>query len=322
MTVVKHVLAALLVTAVAMDARADDVVRFLVEYHAPVECPDARVFTAGITGRTERARIAKGDDAARVEVTIETARGNEGRVRITGKGREPVERSVRGASCGEIADALALITALAFDPDASSESHPPPELPPAAPVEKRIPEVPPARPSPALAWAFEGALGAVVYEGSLPTPDLGVFAKVGAGSEGALFAPKAFLFARRVSGEVRRSEGSAEFSIFAVGVAGCPVRTPANGALSLRPCAGFELGALSAQGVGLLVEKRQTRLWSAPFVSLRGQWLFWGQFFAAAESGVRFPLQRQHYSFDSGEKVHDIPGFSADLGLEAGVMLR
>lgn len=318
----KHVFAALFVTALATSVHADDLVRFLVEYHAPAECPDARVFTAGITGRTERARIGKGDDAARVEVTIETARGNEGRVRITGKDREPIERSVRGASCSEIVDALALITALAFDPDATSESHAAPEVPPAAPVEKPVPEPPLARPSPGLVWSFEGAPGVVVFDGSLPSPNLGLFANVGASSEGALFAPQAFLFARRVSGDVRRSEGSAEFSILSFGIVGCPVRIPANGALSFRPCAGFEIGALSAEGVGLLVEKRQTRFWSAPILSLRGHWRFWDGFFLAAESGVRFPLQRQHYSFESGEKVHDIPRISLDFGLELGVMLR
>lgn len=310
---------ALFVITLAVSARGDDVVRFRVEFNAPAECPDARAFTAGITGRTERARIAKGEDAARVEVTIESALGNEGRVRITGPGRDPIERSVRGAGCSEIVDALALITALAFDPEASSESRPAPPPEP-EPVPKPPPPVATVS-GEGLHWAFAGALGVVGVDTALPGSDLGIEANVGADSEGALLAPKVFLFARRVSGDVAKSEGRAEFSVTSFGLVGCPLRIPALGAFSFRPCAGFELGAISAEGLGLLVEKRETKFWSAPILGARGGWRFASRFFAAAATEVRFPLQRQHYSFESGEKVHDIPRISLDLSLEVGVLL-
>jgi hypothetical protein len=313
---------ALFVITLAASARGDDVVHFRVVYHSPADCPDARTFAAGITGRTERARIAKGADSVLVEVSIETATGNEGRVRITGKEREPIERSVRGADCGEIVDALALITALAFDPDASSERRALPEPEPAPVSEPVTPPPPPPPPvSDALEWSLEGALGVVAFDTSLPSPDLGFFGSVGVSSEGAVLSPKFFLFARRVTGDVVKSEGRAELGILSFGVVGCPIRVPASGAFSFRPCAGFEVGAISAEGVGLLVEKKQTRFWSAPILSARGEWRFANRFFAAAAVGARFPLIRQHYSFESGEKVHDIPRVSFDFGLELGVDL-
>lgn len=310
---------AVFVITLATNARGEDVVRFRVDYHAPAECPDARAFTAGITGRTERARIARGEDAARVEVTIESASGNEGRVRITGPGREPIERSVRGAGCNEIVDALALITALAFDPEASSESRPEP-APAPAPVQKPIAPAAPVVDE-SLHWAFAGALGIVALDSSLPGSGFGFQANAGADSEGALFAPKLFAFGRRVSGDTTKGGGRAEFSITSFGLVGCPLRVPDAGVFSFRPCVGFELGALSAEGVGLLVEKRETELWSAPIVSVRGEWRFATGFFAAGSAAARFPLQREHYSFESGEKVHDIPRISFDLGLEVGVLL-
>lgn len=310
----------LFMITLAASARGDDVVHFRVVYRSPADCPDARTFAAGITGRTERARIAKGEDSVLVEVSIQTATGNEGRVRITGKDREPIERSVRGASCNEIVDALALITALAFDPEASSESRPPSEPEP-APVEKPIAPAPPSsREEDGLEWSVEGALGVVPIDTSLPSPNLGYSAAVGASSTGALLAPELFLFGRRVSGDVVKGEGRAEFGISSFGIVACPLRFPATGAFSFRPCAGFELGALSAEGVGLLVEKKQTRFWLAPIVSARGEWRFASPLFAVASMGARFPLNRQHYSFESGEKVHDIPRISFDLGLEVGVV--
>jgi hypothetical protein len=311
---------ALFVITLAAGARGDDVVPFRVVYRSPADCPDARTFAAGITGRTDRARIAKSEDSVLVEVSIETATGNEGRVRITGKDREPLERSVRGAGCSEIVDALALITALAFDPEASSESRPPPEPEP-EPVDEPVKPPPPPPATDALAWSLEGALGVVAFDTSLPSPDLGFSGSVGVSSEGAVLSPKLFLFARQVSGDVVKGEGRAEFGILSFGVVGCPIRVPASGAFSFRPCAGFELGALSAEGVGLLVEKKQTRFWSAPIVSARGEWRFANPLFLDASMGARFPLNRQHYSFESGEKVHDIPRVSFDLGLEVGVVL-
>jgi hypothetical protein len=117
-----------------------------------------------------------------------------------------------------------------------------------------------------------------------------------------------------------KGEGRAAFGILTFGVVGCPLRIPASSAASFRPCAGFEVGASSAEGLGLLVEKKQTRFWSAPILSARGEWRFSGPVFAVVSTSARFPLNRQHYSFESGEKVHDIPRISFDLGLEVGVV--
>ncbi len=57
--------------------RAEEIVRFRVEYSAPAGCPRARDFTAGVTGRTERARIAKGSDTVLVDVRVQSAEDME-----------------------------------------------------------------------------------------------------------------------------------------------------------------------------------------------------------------------------------------------------
>jgi hypothetical protein len=312
-----------LVVFAATSVKAQEIVDFRVDYAAPDQCPDATQFTALVTGRTERAKPSQAPGAVRVEVRIETAAGNDGRVKVTGSGREPIERSVRGASCAEIVDALALITALQLDPEASSEvrreepppAKPTPPSPPAPPPKARVKDD-------GLVWSFDAALGLIPFDSTLPGPDLGFAASAGASSEGRLFAPEAFVYARRTTGDVGRGEGRGEFSILAFGVLGCPVRTPARGQLAFRPCAGFELGALSAAGVGLVLEKKETTLWIAPLVAVRGEWQFTPTFFASGTLGVRFPLLRQHYFFESGENVHDIPRVSVGFDLGIGVRLR
>lgn len=296
---------------------ADGVVRFRVEYRAPPECPDARAFVAGVTGRTKHAMIAPGPDARAVEVVIESAPALEGRVRIAGPRGELAERSVRGAACREVVDALALITALSFDPEASSEVTRDPVPEPAAP-----PPVAAGPRAPSLVWSLYAGLTLVPFESALPGSDLGFGAAVGASSEGAILAPLTLLMVRRTTGDVARVGGRAELGVTSAGLVGCPVRIPAQGSLALRPCAGFELGRLDAEGVNLTQGRRHSSVWLLPTVGARGQWQFSAPFVASAELGAGFPLKRQHYTFDSGERVHDIPRVSLGAALELGVELR
>lgn len=298
---------------------ADGVVRFRVEYRAPPECPDARAFVAGVTGRTKQAIVAPGPDARAVEVVIESAPALEGRVRIAGPRGEIGERSVRGAVCREVVDALALITALSFDPEASSEVT---DEPVPAPAPEAPPSVAAGPRAPSLAWSLYAGLTLVPFESALPGSDLGFGAAVGASSEGAIVAPLTLLTVRRTTGDVARVGGRAELGVTSAGLVGCPVRIPAQGALALRPCAGFELGRLDAEGVNLTQGRRHSSVWLLPTVGARGQWQFSAPFVASAELGAGFPLKRQHYTFDSGERVHDIPRVSLGVALELGVELR
>ncbi len=229
-----------------------------------------------------------------------------------------MERTVVAKSCEEVVDALALITALAFDPEASSK-------PRAPEVEAPKPSEPVAdRPvaSPALVWSFDMGLGLVPFDSVLPGNALGFAAQVGVSSEGTSFAPELLAVGERRSGEASGAGGRAQFSLTTFALLGCPVRAPATGPLAIRPCAGFEIGSLHAEGVGVIVEKRPSRLWTAPIVGGRGEWAFAAPFVAHLSLFASFPLTRQHYFFDSGERVHDIPRVSASFEVGVGVRLR
>jgi hypothetical protein len=299
-------------------ALAEEEVRFRVDYDAPSGCPAARDFTAGVTGRTERARIARSADTVVVEVRVASGALIEGRIHIRGVDREAIERTVRAASCAEVVDALALITALAFDPDASAEARPreaEPDLPPPNPPPGPTPPSPRPSSQAELEWAFGLGIGLIPFDSALPGNDVGLAAFVAASSEGKTLAPEVLVIATRRTG----SASQAKFSLTTLTLAGCPLRFPATGALAARPCAGFELGALSAEGVGLAIERRPTRLWLAPMLLGRGEWRFAAPFAAHVGVGLSVPLTRQHYFFDSGERVHDIPAVSAGMELGLGV---
>ncbi|MEJ7733477.1 MAG: hypothetical protein WKG00_30315 [Polyangiaceae bacterium] len=104
--------------AIAGTARADDRAAVRVVYRGGEGCPVASAFTAELMARTTRVRTAGADEAAR-EVRVEvqaTGVESSGRLVVDGGG----VREVKGATCAEVVSALALITALAFDPDAQT----------------------------------------------------------------------------------------------------------------------------------------------------------------------------------------------------------
>ena len=103
-------------------------------------CPGAAVFLDEIQWRTDQARVVGPAEAA-LEVRARVVRRGpvtRGRL-VLGTGKDAIVREVEGASCEEVVSALALITALALDPHASTATKrpaapgfaPPPPPPPA-----------------------------------------------------------------------------------------------------------------------------------------------------------------------------------------------
>jgi hypothetical protein len=119
--------------------RADDREPVRVEFRAPAACPDEAAFFAQMQARTARVRrAAPGEDARVYDVTIVAeARGFVGRLVLHERARTSHARQVAASECADVIVALALIGALAVDPNADSAPIP---LPPA-------PSGPPAPPA-------------------------------------------------------------------------------------------------------------------------------------------------------------------------------
>jgi hypothetical protein len=93
-----------------------------VDYRREGACPDGDAFFGAVRARTEKARPATGGEAARtLKVTVaEEARGSRGTLSIVaadGASSTSV-REVRAATCDDVVSALALVAALAIDPEA------------------------------------------------------------------------------------------------------------------------------------------------------------------------------------------------------------
>jgi hypothetical protein len=185
---------------------------------APASCPDEATFRGLVSARLGYDPFVT---AGALALTVDfRRRGNEavGRLNLTGENREKRgERTLRAGAddCFELATSMALIAAVAVDPDAvkahaqsesstaTPETSPPPPAPPKVepkPVDRSPPPVHAPLPPPAVVDQFERGvrveLGAVLPVGIVPAPRGGIragaTADIGAwsiGAEGAFLFP-------------------------------------------------------------------------------------------------------------------------------------
>lgn len=117
-----------------------------VSFEVTAPCTDAWRFAHEVLGRTTRARLATGDEGwlFRVEI-IDESGSSKGRLTMARPDAPATDRSLVGTSCDEVATALALVSALAIDPEARAEIPRVPIEPPPKPVD---PKPPAPRPAP------------------------------------------------------------------------------------------------------------------------------------------------------------------------------
>jgi hypothetical protein len=284
-------LASFVVALIARDGRAA-VQPVRVDYEAHEGCPSVAVFLEELTSRTRLARAARpaspDEDALDVRVRItRKGDGSNGKITLSKEG-DARAREVDGATCHEVVAALALITALKIDPEASlaprprgSEAPSPilndvPESAPEAPRVSPPPAVAPAPPTPLASRPpvtpppRRPASSASIAEPSPPSPatlrtTLGVHV-----SAAFLVAPRgllgggpfvelqtdlglgaSFRFAAEVTttGALDFGLGVARFTRGVVRLDACPALISAARWLTLAPCLGADGGFLRGEGL-------------------------------------------------------------------------
>jgi hypothetical protein len=296
--------AVFLVSTVARNAYAQSAiedVRF--EYRAPAGCPNEDWVVRRIQARTDRfRRVTDAASARSFSIAIaESPAGFLGTLEITepdasGAGRT-TSRRIEAPRCIEVADGLALISALTIDPRAA-------EAPPIGEASTesgsgsgseavaRGPEAPSSRPEPLPGrtateasedTGTEGAderrsssyvrvgAGFVGTAGVAPQPMYGgqVFAELGVRPGRRWFAWAARLNLRHVRREgLEFAEGNAHFRLSTAGAELCPFRVPVP-TLELGPCLTGELGLLEAEGTENAAPQQSQRAWTALGALLR-----------------------------------------------------
>jgi hypothetical protein len=293
---------ALLASSLAWPAHAESVQPVALDYSAHPGCPSEHEFFRELSARTGLVRRAEpSDDAEPVRVRIiEVPGGSRGELTI-GAGDGGAKREVSAAHCEQLVAALALMTALAFDPDAIATPEPPevppapePPPPPASRSEPRPP--PPAREPTHARTRFQAGvaleLGNAVAAGVQPSvrPFLGV----------ARERANAFGYAIRLSGgstqgETAVADGAGELTLTSARLELCPLHVPPAGPLWLSGCAAFEAGQLTARGRDVSPIRRVARPWFATGVGARVELRLLEMLGLELGGALLFPLVRDRF---------------------------
>lgn len=336
----------------AAPAHADDTEPIRIAVSAPPGCTDTALFTAEVSARTARARSAQPGEAARAfTVTITASAGKaHGTLVIDDPHGPGAARAVGGRTCAEVASALALVTALAIDPRASTATLPPPPPPPPPRPHPPPPAVhpaeprPPPPPAPIPWWGPIGAPLPTLPYTWLPAPRWRVAAFLGVHAASALAPSFLPVFAGAVdvsrtgepvspsfrltlefadSPSLPVGDGAqlAHFRLFAARADAC-LRTPLVGPLSVSPCAFVEAGALRSEGITAFSPVVTTRPWVAPGLLARVQVDLVGWLILEAEGGATFPLVRDTFYFNPSLLAHEVPAAGGRAGGSVGFAFR
>jgi hypothetical protein len=316
-----------------------------LSYAAPLGCPTEAEFHALVAARTTHLLRPGATGAARsFTITIDAAPGRaRGALVIREASGREATREVPGEDCREVAEALALITAVAIDADArdpAAASPPVPLTPPSAPAIARSEPPRPAftAPTPGFSqprraaapyWRLSVGTHLVVTGAVAPDPLFGLqlLADVTLFSDWALAPTFRLSFVRGRSALASTDDGYARFTWLAGRLEVCPSTWPRSAAspraagpvrVGISPCALLDLGALTGEGSNTLDAADETRPWVAPGLLGRLQLDLFRALLLEVEAGVTFPLLKYRYYFSPTTTVFTVPTAALFGGLGVG----
>ncbi|HYQ00638.1 MAG TPA: hypothetical protein VER96_18295 [Polyangiaceae bacterium] len=275
---------------------------FRLEYWADGACPDAAEFARQIQTRAPGLRLAEGAEPALGFYAELAEHGGDATGRLTARspdGREMV-REVRGPTCTDVVTALALIAALAADPNQPWDDKAPPAPRPTKHVLRHVPDEPAPEflappPDPKERWTFGIGAGVGFESAIAPNPGYGFSVSLDAeGYPGSAWRPLLSLSAiRAITSSPQISDGATTtFDWFTFRFALCPARWPEETPLFIRPCAFFDGGFLGGEVDG----KSETKTWTAIGTFLRTEASFAEVLSFQLDGGLTVPLNRSSFS--------------------------
>jgi hypothetical protein len=298
-------------------------------WSAPAECP-AR---AQVEAQVERVlgRPLREVEGIDFSVRIEREQRRRFRLELTSESRAhtrlPRERVLFGRSCAEVADAAALAIAMAVSEDAAASGGPPPpaaepedeyaaepepeQPPPAAIAPARTADAAPAAPPAADGGGrveLSAGVGLWLDSAALPALAAGAGLEVSARYAALRLSISGGLFAAQEARPLAAG-GGGRFGLY-LGAALLCLQPSAEGLYAMG-CAGFELGRMTADGVGLDRGKNRATAWRALRAELGLGYRLNAWLAAVARIGGVVPLVSAEFLANGDERVHVLPSLSA-----------
>jgi hypothetical protein len=295
-----------------------------LEYLADSQCPSAATFATLVTERTKLIVFSSTEGrTARVELHGPNPEEVRGTLRIEDFGPAMDAREVHGATCAEVADALAFTLALSIDPNALPRVRKRPEVARPAPLPQVAAPKPLARAAPTkqqtpperlFQWRPE--LQGTTLVSTLPAPLLGAAIALS-----AAWSNQATALQLRASLSYMKAPPDASArvapSLARAGVEGCVLMRTA--ALDLGPCIQLSIGELAAKGQNIAVPKQASFLWIATTPGIRVERRLWSGLYVHLSAMLEVPLQRSVFiEEDPTREVARLSHVAVALALGAG----
>jgi hypothetical protein len=277
-------------------ARAQTTSRFELEWSVPAGCLDRESARAAIDDALDASGAAYHAPAV-VRVTITEASSGRWNADIwmydaTGSG----ERSFEGTSCEQVAQAAALIVALAIA-----------TAPEIEPADAKMPRSPERAATSGAADRVRVTAGArwLGDLGSLPEPDLGLGIVVSLQYRRARAEGDASAWLPRTARDGLVADSGGRFSLYAGALRGCIdlLRSAGDAALTLGPCAGAEAGVMVGRGFGLAVRRAKGVFWGAGFLGLSARYLGAAPLWMGFLGELGLPFHRAAWQVDDVRTV-------------------
>lgn len=342
------VVTALAMTSFSVLALAEDDGAVGLRYDADPSCPGRSTFEAAVTSHTARARFADAGASRARAFHVRVERRGAGRVvghiEGTDAHRSRTDRAIAGTSCEEVVSALALVTALAIDPGASTAPAAQSDL---APGEESPAITPPgpaaapsstgaARPAPiadgadrpaALATsspsrrptrrAVRASAASMAAFGLSPLPALGV--ELRARLEADHGGPSVAIGAAFLSSSLLEGDPDASFRYFTGDLEVCPAGLRLSPAIAARACAQLAGGIVQARGLDTPNPEEHSGAW-VDARALSRLSVSRGRFDLELHGGALAPITRPTFVFQAPRTlVHHTPAMAAFVGIGGGV---
>lgn len=298
---------------------------YQLSYAAPPGCPTESDVVAEVRANVHDAASGEG---ARIALTIaEKGRAFVGELVAFDRSGKQGRRTIQGPTCSDVGKTLAFLAALAIELGGRVEQDPgpvSPEVPPPAPPPMAREPVPSTRSRPSTprpAWKAAVLLGAGLRGAEGPSPRPSAEAGVDWSAPGTRWvvpAIRATLVAS--ASRISHRDGLAKLVLVAGRLEGCPLRLGSS-AVALRPCAGFELGAVFASGE-LAGGRDVVQRWGSAEASLRLETWLAPRVFLEIEGAVQVPFFRTRYFFIPDRLVYAVPELSGRAALVTGFRFR
>jgi hypothetical protein len=282
-------------------------------YRVSPECPTREVWIRGLRERLPpllKTHPLVETLSVYIERQAEASREFVGSLVGATRAAEPA-RSVAGATCEEVLEALTFVAALALERWAAEETA-------SAPASSEVsPEPVPPITNPEERRVQLGVVAFALWQSQL-TP-------------GRAYQPG---FALRLSwtgsdwqplflvggywGGARQSRFSAGASVrlehWSSQLVGCPWRFPSRGSVALRPCLDIDVGRSIGEGFDVIGPTRRTAAWLSAGAQLRAELELWDRLALTASVAGIVPLLRARFLFIPEAVAYETPSFGLRVG--------